>query len=86
MITTALINIANVIINAIISVFPTSTGFPAEVTTAFTYFGGYVGMLDPLIPVATLGTVVGIIIAVELIIFSFRSITWMFSKLPVIGK
>lgn len=86
MITGALIEIANTIIEAILSVFPTSSGFPSDVQTAFTYLGGYVGMLDPLIPIDTLGTVVGIVLTVELIIFSFRAITWIFSKIPVVGK
>jgi len=86
MITSGLIQLANFVISSILTIFPESTGFPSEVTAAFTFFGGYVGMIDPLIPVATLGTVVGILIGVELLIFAFRAITWMFSKLPIIGK
>jgi len=86
MITSGLIQLANFVISSILTIFPESSGFPAEVSTAFVYIGGYVGMLDPLVPVATLGTVVGILIGVELLIFAFRAITWMFSKLPIIGK
>jgi len=86
MITGALISIANTIILAILSVFPTSTGFPPEVSTAFEYLGGYVGMLDPLVPIDTLGTTVGIVITVELLIFGFRMLSWIFSKIPIIGK
>lgn len=86
MITGSFIELANTIISAILSVFPNSTGFSPEVHQAFAYLGGYVGMLDPLIPIDTLGTVVSIAIAVELLIFSFRMVSWIFSKVPIIGK
>lgn len=74
------------LLSLVFLLFPISTGFPTEVSTAFTYLGGYVGMLDPLIPISTLATTVGILVTVELLIFSFRGLSWIFSKIPIIGK
>lgn len=86
MITTALIYTAYYVLGFFVQVFPISEGFPQEVTSAFTYFGGYVGMLDPLIPIATLSTTVGILVSIELILFGFKTLSWIFSKVPIIGK
>jgi len=86
MITTAFILMAYYLFGFFLEIFPISAGFPPEVGTAFQYLGGYVGMLDPLVPVDTLATTVGILIAVELILFAFKMLSWIFSKIPVIGK
>jgi len=86
MITTALINFAYYLLSGITALLPQSSGFPPEVGTAFTYVGGYVKMLDPLIPIATLGTAVSIVISVELLILGFRMLEWIYKKIPIIGK
>lgn len=86
MITTAFIYSAYYVLGLFVQLFPESNGFPSEVGSAFQYLGGYVGMLDPLIPIATLATCVGIILTVELLVFSFKILTWAFSKVPIIGK
>jgi len=86
MITNAIITSAYYILGFFVTLFPLSSGFPAEVSAAFTYLGSYVGMLDPLVPVTTLATCVAILITIELLIFSFRILSWIFAKIPVIGK
>lgn len=86
MITTAIINIGYYILSVLVSVFPVSSGFPSDVQTAFSYVGSYVGMLDPLIPISTLSSVVLIAVTIELLIFSFKIFSWIFSKIPIIGR
>lgn len=86
MITTGLINFGYYLLGLISQIFPISTGFPSEVGSAFTWLGGYVGMLDPLVPISTLGTTVGIAVSLELLILTFRIFTWIFSKIPIIGR
>lgn len=86
MITTALINSAYYVLGFFIAIFPISQGFPSEVAQAFTYIGGYAGMLDPLVPLDTLATTVGIVLSIELLILTFRMLEWIFSKLPIVGK
>lgn len=86
MITTAIINTAYYVLGFFVAIFPLSAGFPSEVASAFTYLGGYVQMLDPLVPIDTLGTVVGIMVTIELTIFAYKILSWIFSKVPIIGK
>jgi len=86
MITTAFINFAQYILAFFVQLFPLSAGFPTEVNAAFAYFGGYVGMLDPILPIDTLASVLAILITVELGIFAFKTLSWVFSKIPILGK
>lgn len=86
MITTAFISMAYYILGFFISLFPVSSGFPSDVSAAFTWIGGYAGMLDPLVPMSTLASTVSIVIAVELIIFGYKILSWIFSKVPLFGK
>jgi len=85
MIFTGFVYIAAYILQLIVSILPTSTGFPSEVTAAFVTFGGYVQILDTVLPIATLATVLGILVAVDLSIFAFKTFKWIFSHLPFIG-
>jgi hypothetical protein len=85
MIFTALINASVFIANLILSVFPSSTGLPAEVNDAVVFLGGYVGILDPIVPLSTLSTVLTLIIGYELTVFGFKGFRWIFSHVPMIG-
>jgi len=73
------------ILGFIVQIFPDSTGFPSEVHSAATYMGNLGGMLNPVVPITTLGTILGLIIAIEIIIFSFKTFKWLISHIPVIG-
>lgn len=86
MITSALIFIASTIVTLILAVFPASTGLPAEYDTALATFSGYVGILDPLVPIATLVDAVTIVLLYEITIFTFKGIAWTYHKIPLIGK
>jgi len=85
MITDALINMAVYLIGLVISWLPTSSGFPAASHSAFQYFGSYVGLLDPLVPVGTIFICVGIVFGIEILIFGFRGVKWIISHIPFIG-
>lgn len=69
----------------IINLFPAGTGWPAGVHTAVVALGGYLGILDPLVPIATLTTCVALIFGVEIALFGFRTIKWVLSYIPFIG-
>lgn len=85
MITDSIISIAFTVLSWIISIFPTSTGFSTDVTTAFTTIGGYVGMWTGLLPMSILATAIGIVFSVEIIIFLFKTVKWIASHIPWIG-
>jgi len=86
MITSAFIYLATTILSLILAVFPSSTGLPTEFTSAITTLTGYVGILDPLVPIATLSQAVGIILLYEAVIFTFRGTVWTYQRIPFIGK
>jgi len=73
------------ILQAIVAVLPTSSGFPPEVASAFTTMAGYVQILNTLLPISTLATVLGLLIAVDVAIFGFKSFKWVISHIPFVG-
>jgi len=80
--------ILNVIFNFlqfIINLFPTGTGFPTAFHTAATTAGGYLKMIDGLVPLSTLKTVLLLVFSVEIIIFTFKTLKWLMSHIPYIG-
>jgi len=85
MIIDAIINFAYFLIQTFIGFFPSSTGLPDEVHTAASAIGGYFGIWDPVLPLDTLATCVGLIISVELGIFGFKTFKWIISHVPWIG-
>lgn len=86
MITTAILSFGIFIGQTILSLFPIGSGFPSEVDTAFAWLGGYLQMLDPLIPINTLGTTVTVVVTMELIIFGWKGFNYLLSKMPFLGK
>lgn len=85
MITSIFITLAFSVLSWVIGILPDSSGFPADATTAFQSLGGYLGIWDPILPIATLATCVGLVFAVELGIFAFKSVKWIISHIPWIG-
>jgi len=85
MITSFFITIAYFLLNGIFSIFPSSSGFPTDVDTAVSAIGGYLGILDPLVPISTMLTIITLIITFELAVFAFKGIKWIFSHIPLIG-
>lgn len=85
MIITAFLNILAFILQLIISVFPNGGGLPQEVHNGAILVGGYFGTFDSLLPIATLLSVLTILIGVELLIWGFRTFKWLISHLPMIG-
>jgi len=85
MITNALIGMGATVISLLLNVFPLSSGFSTEVNTAAAYFGGYLGILSPIVPVATLLSILTLVIFFELTVFAFKAFKWVFSHVPFIG-
>jgi len=85
MIISGLLNFSAFLLNTVLSIFPDSSGIPTGFTTAVDYFAGYVGILDPLVPLDTLGTVFLIILTYELSVWGFRGFRWVISHIPLVG-
>ena len=85
MIFDALILLGNTVLGLIIPIFPISSGFPNAVMSGATYLGNMVSMFNPLVPVGTLATILGLIVSMEVSIFAFKTFKWLFSHIPFIG-
>lgn len=81
----ALLNGVYNFINFLIGLFPNGTGFPTEVHTAFSTLGGYIGLIDVLVPVSTMLWCLTLIFGVEIAIFGFKTVKWIISHIPFIG-
>jgi len=85
MIFSAFVYLGYYIITALVAVLPSSSGFPADVQSAFTTMAGYVQILNTLLPLSTLATVLALLISVDLAIFGFKSLKWLISHIPFVG-
>lgn len=85
MIVNAIINLVYVTISGIIALFPAGSGFPQAVHTSAIALGGYLDLLSPLVPVATLFSVVSLVFIFEISLFGFRTLRWLLGFIPFIG-
>jgi len=69
----------------LISIFPVGTGFPADFHTAMSALGGYLHILDPIVPINILLSCLLLLFTVEIAIFGFRTLKWLISHIPFLG-
>ncbi len=55
---------------------------PSEVNATLATIGAYLGAIEPVFPVATLLTVMGLYITVEGFIFTYKGIMWIIRRIP----
>jgi len=80
-----LLNILYKFLDFLIGIFPTGTGFPTEVHTAFSTLGSYLGVLDVFVPLSLLTLCLSIVFGVEIALFAFKTLKWIISHIPWIG-
>jgi len=85
MITTIFLGIITYIFQFFFSMFPVGGGFSSEMQTAITTFAGYTTIINALVPMSTLGTILGLVITFELAVFGFKSIRFIWGYVPWIG-
>lgn len=69
----------------LIGLFPAGAGLPTELHDAVIFIGGYVGILDPIVPTATLLTCVTLVVTVEIAVWGFKAVRWAISHIPFFG-
>jgi len=69
----------------VIGLLPASEGLPASVVQAATLIGSQIGIFEPIMPLATLGTVLGILFSAEIGVWSWKSFKWIASHIPFVG-
>jgi len=86
MITSFLLFFANYALQTFVSFLPFSAGLPDDVASSLHSFGGYVGILDPILPITTMATVFALVVSFELAILTFNMLRWIVGYIPFIGK
>lgn len=69
----------------LIGLFPSGSGFPTAFHDATQALGGYLHILDPLVPINILLSCVLLIFGVEIALWGFKMFRWIFSHVPFIG-
>ncbi len=82
---TFLLNTVYNFLSWFIALFPTGTGFSTDIHNAVIALGGYLHILDPLVPINILLTCVSLIFTVEIALFGFKTFRWVFSHVPFVG-
>lgn len=72
-------------LNAIIGILPSGGTLPTEIHDAFTFLGGYVGLIDVFIPLTIMKWCLIFVFGIEIALFGFKSIKWIISHIPLIG-
>lgn len=85
MISTAFVYFAYYVLSLLFAVFPESSGFPEEVLTAINYIAGYTAIINTLVPMETVGTILGLVITFELAVFAFKGLRFVFGYVPFVG-
>lgn len=85
MIITIFIELALFILNTILLIFPYSAGFPAEWDSSLAFIGSKTGIFTPILPYATIATIVSLIIIYEIAVFFFKAVRWALSFIPFFG-
>lgn len=58
---------------------------PTDISNSITQVGHYLGSIDIIIPVSTLLTILGSVVAIDGIIIVYRVINWLIRKIPTIS-
>jgi len=82
MIITLIIYFGMTIVFWIIQLLPTGEALPTQVSTAFTWLGGYIALFSPILNFTVLTQVMTYVITIEIIIFGFKSLLWIISFIP----
>lgn len=70
----------------LIGVLPDSTGLPQGLQDAFTLVFGAIQTVSYLIPVDSLFTALGIVVAYEVALWLFFGFLWVWKRIPFIGR
>lgn len=62
-----------------------NASIPSEIASAVSSIGGYLGAIDFIVPISTIIIILGLFIAIEFAIFSYKVIMWVIRKIPGIN-
>lgn len=85
MITSAFLDFSAYLLSLLLAIFPTSTGFSATFTSAFSTVGGYTAIINTLMPLDVLATLLLYMISFELIVFAWKGLRFLLGYVPAVG-
>jgi len=85
MIITAIMTLGYIVVSAILSIFPSSSGFPPDLLAAAAFLGEKAAELNVILPLDTMAVCLSIIFGVEISIFGFKTVKWLIAHLPYVG-
>lgn len=85
MITDAFISLPYAFLSMLIGFFPASQGFPVEVIQSAELIGSKIGIFEPVMPIATLSLVLGVLFSAQLGMWSWKTFKWVISHIPYFG-
>lgn len=87
MITTIILYILFTIIFALMTPFTflPDASLPSAFTNSITSANSYISAFNDFLPVSTLLTIIGLVVAIEIAINTFILINWAIKKIPTIG-
>jgi len=77
MITDGLISLPIAVLNALIGLLPTYTGFPVSVDNALTTMISFTSSLGDIFPVGDMFTALALIMTIEIAIMGFNTLAWL---------
>jgi hypothetical protein len=83
MITQAIIQVFQAIINGILNILPSGTShpIPSQITDAFSLFAGFFQKAEALFPMDTVFTIIGLTFLIEGSILVFNIADWLYDKI-----
>ena len=55
---------------------------PVEIYNTISQVGGYLGAIEPVFPINTLLTILGLLLAIEGYIFIYKVVMWIIRRIP----
>lgn len=86
MISSFFISAGSLFFGLLIAALPESTALPSGITSAFSTVVEAINGLSYLIPVSSLFTALGIVVAYEAAVWLFFAGMWIWKRIPFIGR
>lgn len=72
------------LVTAFLNLLPTAA-LPTDATNAITTAGSYLALINQVVPVNTLLIILGSVLTIELGIFTFKVVKFVYKKIPTIS-
>lgn len=86
MISTFFITLGSSILGALVATLPTASELPTGVSDSLSFVASAINAFAYIFPVSQLFSAVGVVLAFELIWWSFFGFIWIWKRIPILGR